>query len=184
MRPLISQGTQQEELSTHSSSAPGLQLRSNDDRVDATISVAKEAIGIAADVAADLPVPGLSRAFSVLESLIGRIEKTRSNKQEANETVQSLRALQSSLTTSMANLRQQVQDMKFIGQRELRDAVHIQASSFSETIRNHADNFAISLYTSDAYAHRPKPFGGAQTSASYLSYTTADPKRLSGTRSC
>ncbi|OCH85415.1 hypothetical protein OBBRIDRAFT_891193 [Obba rivulosa] len=88
------------------------QFESYHNRLDALLTTAKGALGIAADVSSDLPIPGLNNAFSALEQVLGRVEKMRSNKQEAKDAVLSIKALRTVLLSSANSLRSQTTSIK------------------------------------------------------------------------
>ncbi|EMD36666.1 hypothetical protein CERSUDRAFT_114603 [Gelatoporia subvermispora B] len=74
--------------------------RSLRSRADAVVSAVRGVFGIVADVSSDFPIPALGYAFSVLESIMERIEKMRANSQDAKEAVESIKALRKTLRTS------------------------------------------------------------------------------------
>ncbi|OCH94638.1 hypothetical protein OBBRIDRAFT_102974 [Obba rivulosa] len=113
----------QPDVNHPSSGLPTVQERGDGERVDAILSSAKGIVGVAADLSSDVPIPGLSRAFSVLESLLSKIEQMRSNKQEARDTINSLKALQDALNSSLNEIHFQTKDMDSTGRQVAQEMV-------------------------------------------------------------
>ncbi|OCH91367.1 hypothetical protein OBBRIDRAFT_526755 [Obba rivulosa] len=84
---------------------------SNDETVDAVLSIAKGAVSVAVDISSDIPVPGLNRALSVLGALLERIEKMRDNEEEAHDLIDSIESLRAVLNSSIARLSEQTKDL-------------------------------------------------------------------------
>ncbi|OCH85419.1 hypothetical protein OBBRIDRAFT_891195 [Obba rivulosa] len=97
---------------TSSTTSPVSHSRIDHDRIDALITSVKGALGIAVDVSSDIPIPGLGHVFSVLNQVLGRIEKMRANKQEAKDAATSIKALRDVLQSSANTLRSQTRRMK------------------------------------------------------------------------
>ncbi|OCH94627.1 hypothetical protein OBBRIDRAFT_102544 [Obba rivulosa] len=93
------------------SSPSASRFTGNDSPVDAALSITRDAAGLAADLTSDLPVSGLSQAFSLLEALLTRIETTRSNKEQARDAVRSIKALRAALQASTEGIRQEARRM-------------------------------------------------------------------------
>ncbi|EMD36794.1 hypothetical protein CERSUDRAFT_123842 [Gelatoporia subvermispora B] len=108
----MSQGQQRAESANHTPQHDSQGLELPRSRLEVLLTSAKGTLGIASDVASDIPVPGLAHVFSVLEQVLKRVEKMRANKQEAKDAVSSIKALHSAVQTSANSLRSEAIRLK------------------------------------------------------------------------
>ncbi|OCH87488.1 hypothetical protein OBBRIDRAFT_796150 [Obba rivulosa] len=87
--------------------------------MDAAISISKDVVAIAGNVAADIPIPGLSQACSALEVLLDRIKQMRSNMQDTRETIETIESLRGVLNLSVDRIRDQTKTMDVLERRRL-----------------------------------------------------------------